>query len=152
MILPSADLALKFRRAKPDDVAQMSEIRLAVSENVLSDPSKLTPQMYLDYLDRLGRGWVCESDGQIVGFSYAARVDSSIWALFVRPGQEGRGIGKELLRLAVLWLFAIGMTEVKLATTVNTRAERFYQAQGWVRGEMKSDVEVLFRLQRQAST
>jgi hypothetical protein len=31
----------------------------------------------LDYLDKLGRGWVGELDGRIVGFSYADRQDNS---------------------------------------------------------------------------
>jgi GNAT superfamily N-acetyltransferase len=97
-----------------------------------------------DYLDKLGRGWVCEIDGRVVGFSYAAKADYSIWALFVLPEFEGRGIGKQLLKLAVDWLFDIGAERVSLSTEANTRADRFYLAQGWRRGEMKDEVEVKF--------
>jgi GNAT superfamily N-acetyltransferase len=115
-----------------------------VRENVLSNPARVTREMCEDYLDKLGRGWVCEIDGRIVGFSYASKVDHSIWALFVLPGFEERGIGKELLKLAIDWLFEIGAARVVLSTEANTRADRFYLSQGWQRGEMKDDVEVKF--------
>jgi GNAT superfamily N-acetyltransferase len=140
--------ALQFRRATVADVPVMMAIRLEVKENTLSDPAYVTPQMCIDYLDELGAGWVCEKDGVIIGFSYAEKADASIWALFVQPGQEAQGAGKQLLRLAVDWLFARGNDEVKLATQANTRADRFYAAQGWQRGEMKNAVEVSYTLQR----
>jgi GNAT superfamily N-acetyltransferase len=130
------------------DIPAMSAIRLAVTENVLSDPGRVTRQMYEDYLDKLGCGWVCETDEGIIGLSYADNTDGSIWALFVQPGQEGRGAGKELLRLAVDWLFAQGWKELKLGTVANTRADRFYAAQGWQRGAMKNAIEVEYRLTR----
>lgn len=111
----------------------MSAIRLAVVENVLRDPARVTLQMYEDYLDQLGRGWVAEADGQVVGFCYAARGDASIWALFVSPACEGRGYGKRLLGLAVAWLNGLGHARVRLSTAPGTRADRFYAAQGWAR-------------------
>ena len=138
---------LAFRRAVEADVPTMMRIRLRVRENQLSDPSSVTPAMCVDYLDKLGRAWVAESDGEIIGFSYAAR-DGSIWALFVDPPREGLGAGKALLRLAVDWLFELGHEELRLGTEANTRADRFYAAQGWTRGEMKDAVEVWYRLRR----
>ena len=139
---------LSFRKATVSDIPAMSKIRLSVKENVLSNPARVTRQMYEDYLGPLGRGWVCEIDDKVVGFSYAAKDDSSIWALFVLPEYEGRGAGKGLLELAVEWLFSLGSEEVKLGTAVNTRADRFYAAQGWTRGEMKDDIEVCYSLRR----
>jgi GNAT superfamily N-acetyltransferase len=137
-----------FRRAIVDDIPAMSRIRIAVRENALSDPARITEAMYRDHLDALGRGWVAELDGAIVGFSYADRTDASIWALFVDPPREGLGAGRQLLRLAVDWLFQIGNDEVRLGTQAHTRADRFYAAQGWKRGDMKDDVEVGYRLRR----
>jgi GNAT superfamily N-acetyltransferase len=139
---------LTFRRAVADDIPTMSRIRLSVRENRLSNPARITPAMYLDYLDRLGRGWVAQLDGEIIGLSYADRTDGSIWGLFVDPAREGLGAGKQLLRLAVDWLFEIGFDEIKLGTEANTRADRFYAAQGWTRGEMKDGIEVWYRLRR----
>ena len=137
-----------FREARADDIAAMLEIRLAVQENALSDPARVTHQMCLDYLDAPGHAWVCCDDEQILGFAYAIARDASIWALFVRPGHEGRGIGKELLRLAVNWLFVQGCQELRLSTTINTRADDFYRFQGWARGEWVGEGEVAYRLRR----
>ena len=139
---------LTCRRATVADIPAMSRIRLAVKENALSNPARITEAMYRDYLDDLGRGWVAEEDGEIIGFSYADRADSSIWALFVDPLREGRGAGKRLLRLAVDWLFELGHPEVRLGTAAHTRADRFYAAQGWTREGMKDDIEVWYRLRR----
>ena len=140
--------APSFRQATVADIPAMSRIRIAVKENALSNPGRITEAMYRDYLDALGRGWVAEQGGEIIGFSYADRTDSTIWALFVDPEREGLGAGKRLLRLAVDWLFEIGNAEVRLGTAAHTRADRFYAAQGWTREGMKDDVEVWYRLRR----
>ena len=139
---------LTFRPATVADIPAMSRIRIAVKENALANPARITEAMYRDYLDALGRGWVAEQDGEVIGFSFADRTDASIWALFVDPAREGLGAGKHLLRLAVDWLFGLGFDEVRLGTSAHTRADRFYAAQGWSRGNMKDDVEVWYRLRR----
>lgn len=134
-----------FRQANTNDIAAMSQIRLSVTENVLSDPNRITRAMYEDFLEAAGRGWVAESDGKIIAFCYAAKVDGSIWALFVRPGHEGQGVAKSLLALAVNWLFDSGHERVHLSTGANTRADRFYAAQGWARSPV-SDTEIAYYL------
>lgn len=90
-----------LRQATTIDIPAMSKIRLSVKENVLSNPARITEQMYQDYLAYLGRGWVAEVDGDVVAFCYAERENSSIWALFVFPEYEGQGLAKHLLKLAV---------------------------------------------------
>jgi GNAT superfamily N-acetyltransferase len=137
---------LTFRRAVEADIPPIMRIRMAVRENRLSNPALVTPAMCVDYLDKLGRAWVAELDGDIIGFSYADRAGASIWALFVDPAHEGLGAGKALLRLAADWLFEQGHDEIRLGTQAHTRADRFYAAQGWTRGAMKDDVEVWFSL------
>ena len=139
---------MKFRRAVIEDIEMMSEIRLSVTENVLSNPAKVTSQMYEDYLELLGRGWVCEMENRIVGFSYANKLDASIWALFVHPQFDRLGVGKGLLKLATDWLFKLGAEKVILSTSVNTRADRFYSAQAWMRGDVKDERDVDFTLWR----
>ena len=137
-----------FREAKVEDIPALSEVRLSVRENVLSDPQRITPEMYADYLSASGKGWLCEVDGRVVGFSVASLKDASIWALFVRPGFEGRGIGTRLLGLATDWLFGMGASGVSLSTGADTRADRLYQRQGWRRGEIRPDGEVDYRLDK----
>jgi len=137
-----------FRRALVTDVPVIQQIRVAVRENVLSNPARVTDLLVEEYLDELGRGFVAEIDGVVIGFSFAARADGSIWALFVRPEFEGLGAGKGLLRLAADWLFEIGFDQVRLGTAIDTRADGFYRHLGWTRGEMKDRTEVWFRLDR----
>lgn len=141
---------LHFRPAVMADIPAMAAIRLAVRENALTNPARITTQMYEDYLQRLGRGWVCEQISEqgvdIIGFSYAALADGTIWALFVSPDKEGQGAGAPLLKLATDWLFSQGHACVTLGTEADTRADRFYLAQGWTRGEMKDEDEVFYTL------
>jgi GNAT superfamily N-acetyltransferase len=144
--LPSTKSSLRIRRARPADIAAMSAIRLAVTENGLRDRTRVTPQMYRDYLALLGRGWVCLAVRNIVGFACASQKDASIWALFVAPGHEGLGIGQRLMGCAVDWLFATGATAITLATGRGTRAERFYTEAGWIRDGDDAHNQARFRL------
>lgn len=123
---------LRFRQARLEDVPELCRIRLEVRENRLSDPARVPPALVVEYLSRRGRGWVCEVDGRLAGFSIAERSPASIWALFVAPGAEGQGVGHGLLERAVEWLRGEGAGEITLATEPGTRAERFYAARGWV--------------------
>ena len=134
-----------YRQAHSGDIASMSRIRLAVTENTLSDPARITTQMYEDYLDKSGRGWVAEDAGEVVAFCYADRENASIWALFVSPAHEGRGFAKTLLRLAVDWLFETGHDSVRLSTGAGTRADRFYEKQGWLR-QPDGASDIIYRL------
>jgi GNAT superfamily N-acetyltransferase len=145
---PGGEQPLVFREARHTDIPALREIRAAVQENRLSDPERISAGMIADHLTTLGRGWVCEQGGTVLGFSFAARRSQSIWALFVRPGYEGRGIGKRLLESASGWLFANGCARVVLGTAPDTRADRFYRAQGWTRGELLANGEVLYSLDR----
>ena len=143
---------MNFREAKIEDVPALSEVRQSVKENVLSDPRKVTREMYAAYLGESGKGWVCEIEGEVVGFSVASLEGASIWALFVKPSYEGRGIGKRLLRLATDWLFEMSATSIALSTDAHTRADKFYEEQGWRRGETKPDGEVCYRLDKSGRT
>jgi len=134
-----------FREAAYNDIPHMTRIRLAVTENVLRDPTRITPQMYADFLEKDGRGWVALVDDEIVAFSYANKIDGSIWALFVDPRFEGQGLGKELLTRASGWLFSLGFRRVTLSTGARTRAAQFYTRLGW-RPAPSSNDDVIFVL------
>ena len=137
---------MNFREAIRPDIPQIQIVRHSVTENVLSNPGLVTDKDCADYLFRRGRGWVCEREGVILGFSYAAKEDSSIWALFVAPEYEGLGVGQGLLKLATDYLFELGNTRIILGTSANTRADRFYAEQGWIRGDMRDAIEVNYTL------
>lgn len=131
---------MTLRLARPGDWDEVMALRLSVQENRLSDPGRVTREMYLDYIQARGRGWVAEEGGAILGFCVAA-LDGEVWALFVRPGCEGRGVGQALMRACVDWLAAQGVGEAVLETGAGTRAERFYRRFGWIEaGRSRSDV------------
>ena len=138
-----------FREANVEDIPALSEVRFSVKENVLSNPDRITHETYHEYLSDVGKGWVCELRGQVLGFSVASLEDNSIWALFVMPEHEGKGIGKRLLKLATDWLFEKGAPSIILSTTIGTRADRWYEMRGWTREEVRPDGEVQYRLYNQ---
>lgn len=87
-----------LRIARAEDVLALNELRLAVRENRLADPGWLTEARTLEAITRDGRGWVFEEAEELLGFSVASRSDALIWALFVRPGCEGRGSARPCSR------------------------------------------------------
>ena len=122
---------MRFREATANDIAQIQRVRHSVKENVLSDPSLVPDSDVLDYITQRGKGWVCEDGERIVGFSIADTKGNNIWALFVEPGYEGKGIGKELHRLMLDWYFSQTGKTVWLSTAPRSRAEGFYRKAGW---------------------
>ena len=135
---------MPLRPATPEDVDAMHRVRMAVRENVLSDPAAITPRHYLDMLGRRGRGWVVEEGGEIVAFAVADQSRRNVWALFVAPGHERRGHGRALHDAMMAWLFSQGDETVWLGTEPGTRAERFYRAAGWREAGRRPDGEIRF--------
>jgi GNAT superfamily N-acetyltransferase len=122
---------MHIRRALEGDIVAMHAIRLSVRENQLDEPRSVLPHHYQAFLAENGRGWVAEIDRRIVGFAVADRVHLSVWALFVDPDFEGQGIGRRLHQTMIEWLFDTGAEQIRLSTSPDTRAERFYRAAGW---------------------
>jgi len=120
-----------FREATIGDIPQIQIVRHTVKENVLSNPGLVTDEDCKEYLTVRGKGWVCEIDEMVVGFSIADLKDNNIWALFLRPEYEGRGIGKKLHAIMLEWYFSQTHKTVWLGTAPNTRAEKFYRKAGW---------------------
>jgi GNAT superfamily N-acetyltransferase len=120
-----------IRPATRADIPRLFEIRNSVGENRLSDPSVVTEADAARFIES-GALWVWqEADGLITGFSAGDARDGTIWALFVAPGHEGKGIGRALLKTACDALRAAGHQTAMLTTAPGTRAERHYRADGW---------------------
>ena len=122
---------MRIHVATQADIPDMHRIRMSVLENRLSDPTRVQARHYNALVERDGRAWVAEVDGRIVGFAAADLLRATVWALFVEPGYEGRGIGRQLHDRMMSWLFGSGATRVWLTTGPATRAERFYRQAGW---------------------
>ncbi|MBL7727178.1 MAG: GNAT family N-acetyltransferase [Dinghuibacter sp.] len=137
---------MHFREAIPADIPQMSAVRLAVKENTLSNPALVTETDYLDHISRRGKGWVCEIEDRVAAFAIVSLADNNIWALFVLPGYEGRGIGSRLHKDMLNWYFKQTSTTVWLSTAAGTRAEMFYRNAGWRDAGNYSAIEIKFEM------
>ena len=135
-----------YREACVADIGQIMRVRMSVKENVLVNTDLVTPKECEDYMVHRGKGWVCEVDNVIVGFAIADLKDHSIWALFIEPEWEGRGIGKALHHLMLEWYFAQTRETVWLTTAPHSRAETFYRKQGWLETGRKPNGEIRFEM------
>ena len=120
-----------IREAQISDIKQMQVVRHSVKENILSDPALVPDSDVEDFISNRGKGWVCEIEDTLVGFAIADLKDHNIWALFMHPDHEAKGIGKKLHQLMLDWYFSQTKETVWLGTAPNSRAERFYRMQGW---------------------
>jgi GNAT superfamily N-acetyltransferase len=132
-----------IRKATRADYPRMSEIRFAVRENRLSKPDSIGP--VVDWLFENSVFWVWQEDGAIQGFSAADPRDGTIFALFVHPSYERRGIGRALLPLACDILEESGHATAVLTTEAGTRAERFYRSDGWTEVGRQDDGQIIFQ-------
>jgi len=120
-----------FREATITDIPQIQIVRNSVKENTLSNPALVPDEDVEDYIINRGKGWVCEIDKTIVGFSIVSVPDKNVWALFIQPGYDKKGIGKKLHDLMMDWYFSQTTTTIWLGTAPGTRAESFYRKAGW---------------------
>ena len=136
-----------YRSATIADIPGMSRVRMAVKENVLSNPDLVTPESYREMLEEKGAGWVCEIDGVIVGFAIVDLSDLNIWALFVDPDHDKKGIGRKLHDLMLDWSFDQDIEKLWLSTQPNSRAESFYRKAGWESTGLTDNGEIRFEIE-----
>lgn len=120
-----------FRVAIKDDIEAMHEVRMSVSENKLNNPLLVTIEDYLRIITTDGKGWVCTIKDQLVGFAIIDVSKRNVWALFVHPDWEAKGIGKRLHNKMAGWYFEKFTATLWLTTATGTRAEKFYRSLGW---------------------
>lgn len=120
-----------YREATRDDITGIMTVRMAVKENRLSDPSLVTPADCEEYIFNRGNGWICEHNDHVVGFAIVSVRDNNVWALFVHPDHEGKGIGKKLHDMMIHWYFSRTDKTLWLSTGVGTRAVQFYRKNAW---------------------
>jgi ribosomal protein S18 acetylase RimI-like enzyme len=106
---------MPIRRAEPGDATAIADSFLAARAAMTYLPrlhsDDDTRKFMREVVMRDHEVWVCEEEGRIVGF--ASLGGDMLEHLYVRPADQGRGIGSELLSLAKerrpggfrLWVF-----------------------------------------------
>ncbi len=148
----------RLRLATRADIAAIWRVRYAVRENTLR-PGAISDEAVRREIEDSGRGWVVEvvadskpdgTPGEIVAFAIVNSQSSHIWALFVHPDAEGRGHGRRLHDEMVGWLWAQGAARLWLHTGPGTRAQTFYERNGWMASGLTERGELRFELLRPA--
>lgn len=135
-----------IREATVNDITQIQVVRNSVKENMLSDPALVTDKDCEEFITLRGKGWVCEMDQRIVGFAIADLKENNIWALFLLPDYEGKGIGQILHNTMLDWYFSCTQETVWLGTAFHTRAEQFYRKAGWKEVGLHGTKEIKFEM------
>ena len=135
-----------FREALITDIPQIQLVRNSVTENTLSDPALVPDKDVADYIINRGKGWVCEIDKTVVGFAIVSVTDNNVWALFIQPGNDKKGIGKKLHEIMMDWYFANTDKTIWLSTSPGTRAEQFYRKAGWQEIGIHGKGEIKFEM------
>jgi GNAT superfamily N-acetyltransferase len=140
------------REARGADLPGITRVRTSVAENLLTreqlaERGVTEASIAASFLAD-SKGWVALSGDEVVAFCIADRVSRSIFALFVLPPFEARGLGSRLLNLAVDWLCANGADTVWLTTGPTTRAASFYERRGWVATGPTHTGDVRYELRR----
>lgn len=134
-----------IRRATGADVEALFDVRTSVRENHQSRQELaaigVTPESVAEMLRTTSGAWLAEEDGRALAFSMADAAQGTVFAMFVRPGHEGRGLGRTLLHEAERWLFSRGWEEIWLLTGSDPalRAVGFYLHLGWKAAGLQAD-------------
>jgi len=138
-----------IREMTTSDIPDVFAVRVSTVENdvtnrELEEEYELTPDSLADAMQIPAKGWVCETEGKIVGFAMENSDNGELTVIAVLGEFERRGIGETLLATVRDWLFQSGHNETWLVTTPNPnfRAYGFYLSQGWTAtGEIIEDEE-----------
>jgi GNAT superfamily N-acetyltransferase len=131
-------MALEYRAAFPDDVAECLDVRGRTRENAISAEGLrargITLQSWAEDI-RQGAlpGHVCLADGKIIGFCFGIRESGEVAVLALLPEFENQGIGRSLLNRVVQELKAFGFNRLFLGCSPDpsTRSYGFYRHLGW---------------------
>ncbi|OCT25293.1 GNAT family N-acetyltransferase [Pseudomonas putida] len=138
-----------LRQALPEDIELLFDIRTSVKQNHLSREQMhdlgITATSLTEAIREAPCTWIAEYEQEAVGFTMVDLGEGELFALFVRPQHEGKGIGRLLLQKAEAALFE--RHEVIHLTTDGDQAIRangFYQRAGWVSSGAVDDRDVRY--------
>jgi len=143
---------MTIRAATPDDIDGLFHVRTSVRENTLTceelEEMGITKAAVTAMIQNSPSAWVAAEDQKIVGFSMIIPEDACLFAAFVLPEYEKRGIGKQLVQAAEEALFQQHAV-IWLETGKNTRAAGFYRHTGWGNETAADDGDI--RLEKRRS-
>ncbi|TCV91141.1 GNAT family N-acetyltransferase [Biostraticola tofi] len=127
-------MSVNVRTAQLSDIDGMFEVRTSVIENHLSREEMrqmgITESVVADMIEKNHCAWVATEKDKIIGFTMILPDEGCLFAAFVLPEYEGRGVGRRLVMLAEQELFK--HHEIAwLETDKNSRAAKFYRQLGW---------------------
>lgn len=123
------------RLALSSDVEAIFDVRTSVQENHMSREEMkqmgITESFVTDMIEKNHCAWVALEDDKVIGFSMILPDEGCLFAAFVLPEYEARGLGRILVGLAEREIFK--HHEVAwLETDKNSRAAGFYRRLGWI--------------------
>lgn len=142
---------MQIRKATPEDVADIFDVRCSVKENHMSRAElaelDITPETVVEM--STGGDYIVPVvmvGGEIVAFAMARISEGYVFALFVRPKYEGKGSGRALMREVESGFMEHGVTEAWLCTSSEEgiRAPGFYRHLGWFESGVMEDGQLRF--------
>lgn len=131
-------MQISLRPASTRDVETLFDIRCSVHENHESREELALIGVTPDSIAHMIKSGdyitlIADVNGEAAGFSMAKVSDSYVFACFVRPGYEGRGVGRAIMEAAEEGLRHSGCTHAWLSTGADPdlRAVGFYRHLGW---------------------
>ena len=142
---------MQIHPATPEDVAAIFDVRCSVRENHMSREElavlSITPKTVREMIT--GGDYIVPValiDGKIAGFAMARISEGYVFALFVRPEYEGKGLGRALMNEVESGLMEHGVTDARLHTgsEKGIRAPGFYRHFGWIESGVMEDGQLKF--------
>ncbi|WP_271103071.1 GNAT family N-acetyltransferase [Pseudomonas tohonis] len=146
-------MAATLRLATAADIESLFDIRTSVVQNHLSREQMaelgITPAVLADAIVAAPCCWIAEVDGTPAGFAMVDLEEGELFALFIRPGSEGLGLGRMLLQAAEeelfrnherIWLITDGHEAI--------RANGFYRRHGWTLAGVVDERDVRYEKRR----
>lgn len=142
---------IQIRPATPEDVPAIFDVRCSVKENHMSREElavlNITPETVREMIT--GGDYIVPValiEGKTAGFAMAQISEGYIFALFVSPEHEGKGLGRALMHKVESGLVKHGLIKTSLCTgsEEGIRAPGFYRHLGWVESGFMDDGQLKF--------
>lgn len=131
-------MTIRYRNARPDDVAACIDLRARTRENAFSAAQLaelgITEERWAAGIadgDSIGR--VAWEDERMASYCFADRDSGEVLVLALLPEFENRGIGRQLLQEVIDLARDAGHTRLFLACSADprSRSHGFYRHLGW---------------------